>query len=156
MGLDPHARQHCRLHDGAGMRSLLDDGATEKATHAPTKGSAAAGPVRVRLSRGRARTARQVYLSKRKSSALSAIYAVGQLRAPGAATSGHFNGPSFRANPTAIGFPKTATAGPCKRKSSVLSGVSASVQEATFFGFEPAIHFIRIAPWALRWREHFQ
>ena len=34
------------VHDGAGMRSL-PDGATEKTTRAPTKGSAAAGPVRV-------------------------------------------------------------------------------------------------------------
>jgi hypothetical protein len=31
------ARQYCRLHDGAGTRSLLDDGATEKAIHAPAK-----------------------------------------------------------------------------------------------------------------------
>ena len=34
------------VRGGAGMRSL-PDGATEKATRAPTKGSAAAGPVRV-------------------------------------------------------------------------------------------------------------
>ena len=37
--------QCCRLHDGARMLSLLEDGATEKATHGPAKGSAAAGPV---------------------------------------------------------------------------------------------------------------
>ena len=30
------ARQYCRLHHGAGTR-LLDDGATEKVIHTPTK-----------------------------------------------------------------------------------------------------------------------
>jgi hypothetical protein len=29
-------------------------------------------------------------------------------------------------------------------------------QDETFFGFELAIHFTRVAPWASRWHEYFQ